>query len=114
MARRGLYSRDLCCLVLEHIRDLDAVLAEMATICRPGGFVLISELHPAMFLRRLQARFTDTKTGLKVNIESYRHQVADYGASRGTRRSKTATGQALPVSCVTCCVTSPRQRDPTW
>ena len=31
-----------------------------------------------MFLRRLQARFTDAKTGLKVNVESYRHQIADY------------------------------------
>ncbi len=72
------FDRVLCCLVLEHIPDLDPVIREMARICRPGGFVLISELHPAMFLRRVQARFTDTKTGLKVNVESYRHLIADY------------------------------------
>ncbi len=72
------FDRVLCCLVLEHIPDLDVVIGEMARICRPGGFILISELHPAMFLRRLQARFTDAKTGLKVNVESYRHQTADY------------------------------------
>ena len=34
--------------------------------------------HPAMRLRRLQARFTDTETGRKVNVESYRHLIADY------------------------------------
>lgn len=72
------FDRVLCCLVLEHIADLDAVIGEMARICRPGGFVLISDLHPAMFLRRVRARFTDRETGLKVNVESYRHQVSDY------------------------------------
>ena len=62
------FDRVLCCLVLEHITDLDGMIAEMARICRPGGFVLISELHPAMFLRGLQARFTDPNTGQKVNV----------------------------------------------
>ena len=72
------FDRVLCCLVLEHFSDLDSVIGEMGRICRPGGFVIISELHPAMRLRRLQARFTDTQTGRKVNVESYRHQIADY------------------------------------
>lgn len=74
----GSFDRILCCLVLEHIPDLDGPIAEMARICRPGGFVLISDLHPAMRLRRLQASFTDMETGLKINVESYRHHVADY------------------------------------
>ena len=72
------FDRVLCCLVLEHISDLDPVIEEMGRICRPGGFILLSELHPAMRLRRLQARFTDTETGRKVNVESYRHLIADY------------------------------------
>ena len=72
------FDRVLCCLVLEHIADLHGLIAEMARICRPGGFILISDLHPAMFLRGLRARFTDPETGQKVNVESYRHQIADY------------------------------------
>ena len=72
------FDRVLCCLVLEHISGLDPVIGEMARICRPGGFILISELHPAMRLRGLQARFTDIKTGQKVKVESYNHQIADY------------------------------------
>ena len=62
---RDSFDRVLCCLVLEHISGLDPVIAEMGRICRPGGFIVISELHPAMRLRRLQARFTDTETGRK-------------------------------------------------
>lgn len=72
------FDRVLCCLVLEHIADLDGMIAEMARICRSGGFVLIAELHPAMFLRGLQARFTDPKTGQKVNVQSNRHLISDY------------------------------------
>ena len=72
------FDRVLCCLVLEHIADLDRMIAEMARICRPGGFVLIAELHPAMFLRGLQARFTDPKTGQRVNVQSNRHLISDY------------------------------------
>ena len=72
------FDRVLCCLVLEHIADLDDMIAEMARICRPGGFVVIAELHPAMFLRGLQARFTDQKTGQKVNVQSNRHLISDY------------------------------------
>ena len=40
------FDRVLCCLVLEHVSDLDSVIGEMGRICRPGGFVIISELHP--------------------------------------------------------------------
>ena len=60
------FDRVLSCLVLEHVANLEPVLREMARICRPGVFIVISELHPAMYLRRLQARFTDIKTGQKV------------------------------------------------
>ena len=86
------FDRVLCCLVLEHIADLDGLISEMARICRPGGFVLIAELHPAMFLRRLQARFTDPRTGKKVNVESIRHQISDY--------VNAALGANLQIECI--------------
>ena len=82
----AVFDRVLCCLVLEHIAEPNVVIGEMARICRPGGFIVISDLHPAMYLRRLQARFTDKETGLKVNIESYRHQVTDYVNAAGKAR----------------------------
>jgi ubiquinone/menaquinone biosynthesis C-methylase UbiE len=49
--RSRTFDRVTCCLVLEHIVDLEGVLGEMTRICHPDGFVLLSDLHPAMRLR---------------------------------------------------------------
>jgi ubiquinone/menaquinone biosynthesis C-methylase UbiE len=70
--------RVTCCLVLEHVVDLDAAFAEMARICRVGGFVLISDLHPAMRLLGIQASFTDPTTGQKTRVGGASHQLSDY------------------------------------
>jgi ubiquinone/menaquinone biosynthesis C-methylase UbiE len=70
--------RVTCCLVLEHIGDLEGIFGEMARICRPDGFVLISDLHPAMQLRGTQAQFTDPTTGHKMRPASVAHQISDY------------------------------------
>jgi ubiquinone/menaquinone biosynthesis C-methylase UbiE len=70
--------RVTCCLVLEHVVDLGAAFAEMARICRAGGFVLISDLHPAMRLLGIQANFTDPTTGRKTRVGGARHQLSDY------------------------------------
>jgi ubiquinone/menaquinone biosynthesis C-methylase UbiE len=44
----GSMDRVTCCLVLEHVADLASGFVEMSRICRAGGFVLVSDLHPAM------------------------------------------------------------------
>lgn len=67
-----------CCLVLEHIADLESVLCERARICRVDGFVLISDLHPAMRLLGRQAQFTDPATGRQIRPASVAHQLSDY------------------------------------
>jgi len=70
--------RVICCLVLEHVVDLGGALAEMSRICRVGGFVLVSDLHPAMRLLGAQAQFTDPATGRKTRPAGARHQLSDY------------------------------------
>jgi ubiquinone/menaquinone biosynthesis C-methylase UbiE len=72
------FDRVTCCLVLEHVVDLEGVLGEMARICHPDGFVLISDLHPAMRLRGIQAQFTDPATGQKIRPASAAHQLSEY------------------------------------
>jgi hypothetical protein len=39
---------------------------------------VISAMHPAMFLRGSQARFTDPDSGNVVHPGSYRHQLGDF------------------------------------
>lgn len=64
-------------LVVEHLKDLDALFREVARVLRPGGRAVVSAMHPAMFLRGSQARFTDTTTGEIVAPGSLPHSVAD-------------------------------------
>jgi len=71
----------LCCLVLDHITNLDLLFGELARICKPaseGGRVLVTSMHPAMMLLGVQARFTDPASGEKVHVASVPNQVSDY------------------------------------
>jgi len=72
------FDRVTCCLVLEHIPNITPLFAEMGRICRPNGFILVTELHPAMALRGISARFTDPQTGRETRPASIAKQVSDY------------------------------------
>ncbi|RPI28377.1 MAG: class I SAM-dependent methyltransferase [Acidobacteria bacterium] len=65
-------------LVLEHIKDLPAFMAEAYRVLSPGGYAVISSMHPAMMLRGTQANFTDPETGEKVRPGSFPHQISDF------------------------------------
>jgi ubiquinone/menaquinone biosynthesis C-methylase UbiE len=87
----GSMDRVTCCLVLEHVADLASAFAEMSRICRAGGFVLASDLHPAMRLLGTQAQFTDPATGRKTRPAGARHQLSDYVLRRHGRSSTSTT-----------------------
>jgi malonyl-CoA O-methyltransferase len=65
-------------LVLEHIRELGGFFAEAHRVLKPGGRAVISSMHPAMFLRGTQARFTDASSGELVQPGSVPHSIADF------------------------------------
>jgi ubiquinone/menaquinone biosynthesis C-methylase UbiE len=72
------FDRVVCGLVVDHIADLGGLFREMARVCKPGGFVVVSVMHPAMMLRGVQARFHDAASGKEIRPESQPHQVSDY------------------------------------
>jgi malonyl-CoA O-methyltransferase len=72
------FDRVLCGLVVDHIADLGGLFGEMRRVCRPGGFVVVSVMHPALMLRGIQARFTDPATGRETRPASCPHQLSDY------------------------------------
>ncbi len=72
------FDRVLCCLVLDHIADVDRFFLELGRLCRRGGFIVVSVMHPAMSLRGVQARFTDPASGRRIGPLSHTHQVSDY------------------------------------
>ncbi len=65
-------------LVLEHLRDLGGFFGEAHRVLRPQGRAIVSAMHPAMFLRGSQARFTDPESGEVVAPGSVAHQLADF------------------------------------
>jgi malonyl-CoA O-methyltransferase len=65
-------------LVLEHLRDLAGFFAEAHRVLRSSGRAVVSAMHPAMFLRGGQARFTDPASGEVVQPGSLPHQLGDF------------------------------------
>jgi 2-polyprenyl-3-methyl-5-hydroxy-6-metoxy-1,4-benzoquinol methylase len=72
------FDRVICSLVLEHIGDLPGIFREMHRVCRPTGHIVVSNMHPAMMLQGVQARFHDSQTGREIRPASCPHQVSDY------------------------------------
>lgn len=67
----------LCGLALGHLPKLEKTFAEMARILRPGGYVLVSDFHPFIFLNGQRRTFTDAQ-GQTFAVEHYVHLYADY------------------------------------
>jgi ubiquinone/menaquinone biosynthesis C-methylase UbiE len=74
----GAFDRVCGCLVIDHIGDLDSFFRELRRLCRPGGWVILSVMHPAMSLRGVQARFIDPQTGRRVSPAGHAHRMSDY------------------------------------
>jgi malonyl-CoA O-methyltransferase len=72
------FDRVVSGLVLEHIPDLSGFFREMRRVCRPGGYAVVSAMHPAMMLRGVQARFHDPATGAEIRPASHPHQISDF------------------------------------
>jgi malonyl-CoA O-methyltransferase len=72
------FDRVLCCLVLDHIKNLDLLFGEMGRIVKPTGLVVVSVMHPALMLRGVQARFVDPQTGVETRPESCPNRICDY------------------------------------
>jgi malonyl-CoA O-methyltransferase len=65
-------------LVLEHLQRLDGFFNEARRVLRSGGRAVVSAMHPAMFLRGSQARFTDPESGEVVQPGSVPHQLGEF------------------------------------
>lgn len=74
----GSFDRVVSGLVLEHLQEIGPFFGEARRVLRPGGRAVVSAMHPAMFLKGVQARFTDPETGEKVQPGSVAHTIGDF------------------------------------
>jgi SAM-dependent methyltransferase len=67
----------VCALALVHVPELRPVLAEFARVLRPGGDLVISDLHHELVTRGsvITAR---GPAGEPCIVATYRHQLGDY------------------------------------
>jgi len=86
-------------LVLEHLHELAPFFAEVRRVLKPDGRAVISAMHPAMFLRGAQARFTDPLSGNVVQPGSVNHAVSEIIlAAVQSDFDLTAAGEYAPSS----------------
>jgi SAM-dependent methyltransferase len=67
----------VCALALSHVPDLEPVLAEFARVLRPGGHLVISDMHPEVVARGSNQPVRDAG-GHPGRLVSHRHLVGDY------------------------------------
>jgi SAM-dependent methyltransferase len=67
----------VCALALAHLPDLRPAFAELARVLRPGGHLIVTDVHQeTVALGSVpHVRLTDGRAGL---IPSYRHRASDY------------------------------------
>jgi ubiquinone/menaquinone biosynthesis C-methylase UbiE len=73
----GAFDAAVCALALEHVRELNRAVAELARVVRPGGTVIISGLHPVVTALGAAAFFRDA-AGESGVVRGYAHSHADY------------------------------------
>jgi ubiquinone/menaquinone biosynthesis C-methylase UbiE len=67
----------ICALLFDHLPRIDRAIGELARVVRPGGRLLISNIHPTMALTGAHASFRDAN-GDPNFIRSYHHPVSSY------------------------------------
>ncbi|OXM44929.1 methyltransferase domain-containing protein [Amycolatopsis alba] len=67
----------VCALALTHIPTLEPVMAEFARVLRPGGHLVIADMHPERVAQGAipPVRSADGRPG---RLSAYRHSIGDY------------------------------------
>lgn len=70
----------VCALALVHVPDLRPALAELARVVRPGGRVVVSDVHPFLVQLGWQAQFQTAEGGAGF-VRLHRHLPSGYAAA---------------------------------
>jgi len=69
----------VCSLALTHVERIEPVLGEFARVVRPGGSVVLSDIHPAALTFGSVAVFPTGRDQLELHyVRSVVHPVSDY------------------------------------
>lgn len=85
----------LCALALVHVADLRPALAELARVVRPGGRIVLSDVHPFLVALGWQAQFRTADGGTGF-VRLNRHLPSDY-VQAATGAGLALRGMAEPL-----------------
>jgi SAM-dependent methyltransferase len=66
----------LCALALVHVADIRQAIAELARVVRPGGRIVVTDVHPVLVMLGWQAQFPTA--GGRGFMRLHPHLVSDY------------------------------------
>jgi SAM-dependent methyltransferase len=69
----------VCALALVHVADLATAIGELARVVRPGGRVVISDVHPFLVMLGWQAQFPTDRGRAYVRLHA--HLPSDYATA---------------------------------
>jgi ubiquinone/menaquinone biosynthesis C-methylase UbiE len=71
------YDAAVCSLLFDHLPAIEPTVAELARVVRPGGRLLISNIHPSMSIVGANAAFRDANDEARF-MRSHVHPVSTY------------------------------------
>jgi SAM-dependent methyltransferase len=80
----------VCALALVHLPEIGRAIAELARVVRPGGRVIISDVHPFLVLLGWQAQF-HTADGRAGFMRLHAHLPSDYCQAVAAARLRVRT-----------------------
>ncbi|WP_067538728.1 class I SAM-dependent methyltransferase [Nocardia crassostreae] len=66
-----------CSLALSHVADLRPAFAEFARVLRPGGHLVVADVHPEQ-VARTHVPTVHRADGTPARVRSYQHRTGDY------------------------------------
>jgi SAM-dependent methyltransferase len=85
----GDYAVVVSALVVEHLPDLRAAIAELARVLAPGGRLVVSAFHPFFLLKGVPPHFAHAD-GNEYELPAHVHLVSDYVAAVSAARLSLA------------------------
>jgi SAM-dependent methyltransferase len=69
----------VCALALVHVADLSAAIGELARVVRPGGRIVISDVHPVLVMLGWHAQFPSDHGPAYIRLHA--HRPCDYATA---------------------------------